>query len=571
MRTRIPTLGAILALTLAVIVASPANAGERTRAGDLRFRMYGSGWGHGLGLSQWGAYGLALQGWGAERIVTHFYQGTRVGTLSQPSRLRVALVQWRDDLDLSAEAGPVQLRLGSPNGRRVGTIPQGSTWIVRPQDGRFRVLNARGKPVGGLWGDATHHLFARYEPLGSRVHLGDTGHSYARGFVEVNLHGGGYLRALAVLPVEEYLLGVTEVPTSWPKAAQRAQAIAARTYTLERVETLGQHRSDCNCAVRADGVDQVYWGWDREASAGGEQWVAAVRATARRSALYRGDPVKTFYHSSSGGYTESKHVVWGGPPIPYLRAVCDPGDFVAANPFRTWLVEASGSEIGRDVAAATGHAVGVVKRFDDVVRGDSGRIRSATVVGSRDSVRVSGWTLRAALGLRESKVWFNHDRNVTGAMRARYDALGCAPGLPKSPETPIAGGHRQAFARGALFHHHALGEVLWLTGPVLQKYLRIGQADGLLGLPVSDVIRMPKHHGRRAEFDAGAIFHRGKTGAHELHGRVLRFFRANGGVARFGFPRTDVERRRTGATWAEFDSGSRITCQPKGSCRASSA
>jgi hypothetical protein len=296
-----------------------------------------------------------------------------------------------------------------------------------------------------------------------------------------------------------------------------------------------------------------------------------VRATAGKAILFRGRPVKAFYHASSGGHTEAKHVVWGGDPIPYLRAACDPGDYVAANPHRTWLTQTTGSEIGRRVRAATGRNVGTVTRFAGIVRGDSGRIRWATVVGTGGRVRVSGWTLRGALGLRESKMWINHDRTPTGAIRRRYDGLRCAPGLPRSGATAIRGGHRQAFERGALYHRRDSGDVLWLYGKVLAKYRRLGQARGLLGLPATDVIRMPKLHGRRAEFDGGVVFHRKRSGAHELHGPVLRYFRNHGGAGRFGFPATDVRTRADGTRWADFDSGKRITCGPAGRCRVVSA
>jgi stage II sporulation protein D len=563
-RGRAIAVGVLVAFVLA---APLAEAKEGRTAADPRFRLYGAGFGHGLGLSQWGAYGLANEGWSARRIVTHFYRGTRVARHASPSRLRVALVQWRNHVHLEARAGPVQLRVGRPNGRRVGTIAGGAEWIVRPQDGRYRVLNAAGKPVGGLWGGPRRHLFARYRPLGSRLHLEDTGHTYAHGFVELNLHAGSNLRALVVLPVEKYLRGVAEVSTSWPGEAQRAQALASRSYVLERVEALGQHRSDCNCAVRADGVDQVYWGWDREASPGGKRWVAAVRTTRGKAILFRGQPVKAFYHASSGGHTEANNVVWGGDAIPYLRAACDPGDYVAANPYRTWRIETTGSDIGRRVAAATGRKVGTVTRFADTVRGHSGRIRWTTVVGTGGRVRVSGWTLRGALGLRESKVWINDDRTPTGAIRRRYDDLGCAPGLPRSGATAIPGGHRQEFQRGALYHRGDSGDVLWLYGKVLAKYRRLGQARGRLGLPATNVIRMPKFHGLRAEFDGGAVFHRQKAGAHELHGHVLRYFRNHGGAGRFGFPTTDVRTTADGTRWADFDSGKRIRCGPAGRCR----
>src|SRR5436190_5958559 len=113
-------------------------------AGEPRiFHMYGSGFGHGVGLSQYGAYGLALDGWTATRILTHFYSGTRVAHAPrEPDQLRVGLVQGRKQLRLEAEAGKVELRLGHPNaGDLVGTIPNGVTWTIDISKGHYRITN----------------------------------------------------------------------------------------------------------------------------------------------------------------------------------------------------------------------------------------------------------------------------------------------------------------------------------------------------------------------------------------------------------------------------------------------
>ena len=66
---RIRSFVLVVAVSAALLPAGSASAGGS-------FTLYGSGWGHGLGLSQWGAYGLAKQGWNAKQILTHFYSGT---------------------------------------------------------------------------------------------------------------------------------------------------------------------------------------------------------------------------------------------------------------------------------------------------------------------------------------------------------------------------------------------------------------------------------------------------------------------------------------------------------------
>ena len=87
------------------------------------------------------------------------------------------------------------------------------------------------------------------------------------------------MRLIAVVSTERYVYGVSEVPSEWPPAALQAQAVAARTYALNRVVRLGDDRAGCDCGVYASTADQVYGGWDKEAAPGGSSWRAAVKVS----------------------------------------------------------------------------------------------------------------------------------------------------------------------------------------------------------------------------------------------------------------------------------------------------
>lgn len=492
-----------LALTLAVVALALPPAAPAL-AGPDGFTFYGGGWGHGLGLSQWGAYGLAREGWGASRILTHFYRGTRVAQAEDvPPALRIGLVQGQQRIRLEAQAGPVDLRLGGRTvNDTIATIPTGETWTVRQVDGKYRIRDAAGDPVGDPVGGPNTHLYAVYVPNGARVRIPETGHTYARGWIEFNLYGcdsACAIRLIAVVPPEQYLYGLGEVPSSWPTAALKAQAIAARSYALSRVARSGQHRPVCNCALYASAYDQVYVGWDKEAATDGDRWVGAVDATAGLVVTYQGEAIQAFYMSSSGGYTENNENVWGGTPIPYLRGVCDPGDYTPANPNRVWSVSLSASEVTQRLGLGIGQVVG----FTDIVRGVSGRILSATVQGEFGSATVEGDVLRSRLGLRDGLVWINRDRRIVGPIREKWDAMDCSPGLPRSRQVEVAGGLRQAFERGTIYHSVATGAHL-LDGPVLAFYKANGGPGGKLGFPTSDVRRMPNGN-LRASFEHGRI------------------------------------------------------------------
>src|SRR5437867_12076107 len=107
MRTRLAVIVSLVA-ALTIVPATGSRA-------DGSFVFYGSGFGHGIGMSQWGAYGLALKGWTHQQILTHYYTGTTVAQAkSEPAKIRVGLVDGTQSVHLTAKVGPVTLRVGSP-------------------------------------------------------------------------------------------------------------------------------------------------------------------------------------------------------------------------------------------------------------------------------------------------------------------------------------------------------------------------------------------------------------------------------------------------------------------------
>lgn len=492
----------VLASVLVVSALALLPAPVATAAPD-DFTFYGSGFGHGLGMSQWGAYGLSKEGWTPGRILKHFYSGTRLDRAEQvPKTLRIGLTQGRDKVRLEAQAGPVDLRVG---GRKaadtVATIPRGETWSVRVASEKYKILDASGTVVAkGLGGTATD-LYAIFEPKGARVKVPEASHTYARGYIEFNIYDCGSgcdLRLILVIDPEQYLYGLGEVPSSWPMEAMEAQAIAARSYALRKAES-GQHRSGCNCALYASSYDQVYAGWDKEAGIDGDRWVRAVDNTTGKVVLDHGDIIQAFYMSSSGGHTENNENVWGGSPISYLRGVCDPGDYTTVNPSATWEVTYTASELTQEL----GLGIGTITGFANVQRGVSGRITQATVKGENGTATISGASLRSALGLRDDRVWINRDRQITGEIRDKYDALECSPGLATSRQVRVAGGRRQAFEDSTIYWSDATS-ARSLNGAVLTFYKQEGGPAGDLGFPTTDV-RTMKNGNTRARFEHGVI------------------------------------------------------------------
>lgn len=556
----------IAVLALAILPAVPASSANS-------FTFYGSGYGHGLGMSQWGAFGLAQEGWSHRKILRHFYSGTAIRQTRAAQRtLRIGLTQDRKAVKLTADAGPVTIRVQDPrSGPLVGSIPEGKTWTVRQVGDAYRVLNSHGRQVGGKdWGGTARDLFLTYVGAGARVRSPDAGAVYNRGYIEFNLYDCAgrdcSMRMILLIDPQGYLYGLGEVPSSWPLAALRAQAVAARTYALKKAAA-GQHRSGCNCALYDSSLDQVYIGWAKEGGSQGRRWVRSVRQTDGQIVEYSGQMISAFYTSSDGGHTENNENVWGGTPLPYLRGVCDPGDFTSANPSRVWDVTYTAAGVTDRLRGYTGN-IGRVTAFSNVDRGVSGRIITVRVQGESGSAVITGTAFKAGLGLRDDRVWVNRDKNVTGKIRSTYDAANCRPGLPRTPEVRVPGGSRQRFESGAIYRN-ADDVTVWLRVRINDEYIGAGGVTGPLGLPTSRSIRITRVSGcgggcSRVTFDGGRIYWKSATGANALWGRVLNEFLSRNGVkGPLGFPTSRVHEDVDGGASATFEHGS-ISCPPGG-------
>ena len=561
-------------------------AGTRAWAAS-NFDFVGSGNGHGLGMSQWGAEGLAELGWSYDQILTHFYRGTTVAPdASPPGRIRIGLTQDRTRVHLTAKNGPVKIWLGEAvTGTLIGTIAAGLTWKVAAKDTGYLVKDETGTSVGGkTWGGPSVDLILSYEEDGGRVFIPETdeiwgdGFSYSRGTIEFNLYGcksgGCEERLIARLGFEEYLYGIGEVPASWPMAALRTQAVAARTYATYSLRHYGL-RGSCNCNLTDGSGDQVYAGYVRESGTLGARWMNAVDTTAHEIVTYDGKVIQAFYSSSDGGHTENVEDVWhGGDPafaIPWLRGVCDPGEWASGNSWLDWTRTFDADTLTARLAPYTGN-VGTITTFRSIVRGRSGRIVSLKARGTGGSASLSGGELRAGLGLPDDRVWINADRNILGSIRVMYDELMCAPGLAESPTVRLQGGAQQFFEAGGIYRNKDVDLTVWLRGAIDAEFRAVGAGTGRLGLPVSTVQVLSSKalsctRCKRVDFAGGRIYWKRGVGAHALWGPVLdRYLKADGPGGALGFPTSRVKRIDTGGMKARFEHGS-IVCSESGSCK----
>jgi stage II sporulation protein D len=373
------------ACVLALLAPAAADAATR-------WTVRGAGWGHGIGLSQWGAYGFARQGHDYKRILSHYYSGTRVGR-GGTSVVRVLLQANRSTVSFTGATRASGRRLTEDSVYKA--TREGPNVILRSASGREL---ERYTDVLPLSGGATFRLLGQ---AGNGVRDG-----LYRGSLEVRVAAASGLNAINTLGIENYLPGVVpaESPPIWPPEALKAQAVAARTYaSATGVSGRGFDQYP-------DTRSQVYRGFLAETASTNN----AVASTAGEVVTYNGEPVVTYFFSTSGGHTENvENVFSASDPKPWLKGVEDPYD--GASPYHrwrpfTWSRRTLESKLGNLVR-------GRFRKLDVVSRGVSPRVVRAQVIGSRGRRSATGSQLRARLELRDS--WFYIRRVSTKTRRAK--------------------------------------------------------------------------------------------------------------------------------------------------------
>jgi len=414
---------ALLAAVVAALVAAPAH-------GASRLVVRGAGFGHGIGMSQYGAYGFALKGTDHKTILRHYYTGTQIGKLDGGGQARVLLKTATRIVFTKAAAVTGGRRL-DPAKRYVAT--RGLSGAVTLRSAAGRVLGTYASPLTITGASGGFQINGR---SGNAARNGRY-----RGSLQLRASALGGVSAINALAMDDYIRGVVagEMPSGWPQAALRAQAVAARTYAM------ATSKNGDGFDQYADTRSQVYNGISGETAATDE----AVAATTGEVVVFDGKPIVTYYFSTSGGRTENvENVFLGAAPAPYLQSVEDPYD--DASPRHRWVrrmsLRSAQRRLGRLVK-------GSLRSIKVLRRGRSPRVVRAQIVGSRGRTNVSGPTLRSELGLYDTWARFT----VITANARRGDGNG-----PNAPNAPATGGAAPALARAA----SAGSAVATLTGRV---------------------------------------------------------------------------------------------------------
>src|SRR6478736_5484560 len=375
----IPRMRRVAVATLACLSVLPVVAQAKSS-----FVIKGAGFGHGIGMSQYGADGYAQHGFDYKTIVGHYYQGTGLATVSPAPTIRVLLESasapsFSGASDASGRtldpaktysvvrAGSGSVALRSPAGRKLATF-----------DGTLRVTGDAPLRLNGLAGNGVRN-------------------GLYRGALEFRTGLFSGVSAINAVGLEDYVRGVVsaESPASWPTAALEAQAVVARSYAI----TTDAGSTTDGFTAYPDTRSQMY----RGVAAEYPSTESAVRATRGQVVTYGGKPVVTYFFSTSGGKTENvENSFIGALPRPWLRGVTDPFDSVSPRhrwgPYRMTLAQAG--------AKLSGLVKGHFRSIKVLERGFSPRVVRAQVVGTGGRTNVSGVALRQRFGLYDTWAYY---------------------------------------------------------------------------------------------------------------------------------------------------------------------
>ena len=305
---------------LLIALITLASINSASAVAPKTFVFNGSGFGHGVGLSQYGAKGMALEGKSAVEILNYYFPQAEVTPVVDTATISV---------NIAHQVSALSLVIPVTDSATVAIDTAVATSLPLNSTLNFAIS---GKLISGPGGLGKVWIVKWNNPQSVvSMNYGKTKFQVSHGYIQlraVNSPGLGFrIEATNLLRLhDEYLYGIAEVPSSWPEAALQSQAIASRTYALLRMNSI---KKACDCHVYNSKYDQAFVGYSKEGEPRyGQLWKAAVDATAvdegqGLAITIDGVPVSVFFSSSTGGMTQLAIDVWG-TNIPHLVSVADP-------------------------------------------------------------------------------------------------------------------------------------------------------------------------------------------------------------------------------------------------------
>ena len=318
-----------LALLIAALISSsaPAQAIEIPPT----FEFTGSGYGHGVGMSQIGARSRALTGESATAILNYFYKDVQVAPFVDTHTIRVNIAHLVKSIAFTTHTPGARIDVYEGDiGNSTEFLPISS--FATKKKATFTIATlSKSKALTLRW--------VGENPIITMTQ-GSVSTKYKYGYITIKVVKGAMEVTNTLALRDEYLWGISEVPSSWPAAMLEAQAIASRSYALSKLSVI---RPSCDCQVYSHITDQNFVGYSKESEPRfGIFWKDAVSRTIIDTStslvvLSNGKPAQTYFFSSSGGATQTTRDAWGEATA-FTQSVPDTASVdVKLNPrFASW-------------------------------------------------------------------------------------------------------------------------------------------------------------------------------------------------------------------------------------------
>ena len=318
-----------LALLIAALISSAAPA----QAIDIppTFEFTGSGYGHGVGMSQIGARSRALTGESATAILNYYYKDVLVAPFVDTHTIRVNIAHLVKSISFTTHTPGARIDVFEGDiGNSTQSLP--ITSFATKKKATFTISTLpKGKALTLRW--------MGENPIITMTQ-GSVSTKYKYGYITIKAVKGAMEVTNTLALRDEYLWGISEVPSSWPAAMLEAQAIASRSYALSKLSVI---RPSCDCQVYSHITDQNFVGFSKESEPRfGHFWKNAVSRTIIDTStslvvLSNGKPAQTYFFSSSGGATQTTRDAWGEATA-FTQSVPDSASVdVKLNPrFASW-------------------------------------------------------------------------------------------------------------------------------------------------------------------------------------------------------------------------------------------
>ena len=387
-----------LLITSLVVSTFPAQAVEV----PATFAFTGSGYGHGVGMSQIGARSRALSGESATAILNYYYKDVVVAPYVDTHTIRVNIAHLVKSISFTTHTPGALLEIYEGDLSRFDQAAP----IVSYASKRRAPFTLAGQTVAlsGIARGKALTLRWTGENAVVTMNHGSVATKYKYGFITIKVVKGALEVTNTLALRDEYLWGISEVSSSWPSAMLEAQAIASRSYALSKLNVV---RSACDCQVYSHISDQNFVGYSKESEPRfGRLWKEAVTRTIVDTStslvvLSNGKPAQTYYFSSSGGATQSTLDAWG-TATSYTQSVPDTASVdVALNPrFASWK-----ASIAQDVIAKA-FLLPDVLTLEIISRNEAGAVTFIAATSSTGvTKKIRGDTFRSRVKLFSP--WFS--------------------------------------------------------------------------------------------------------------------------------------------------------------------